>query len=259
MSSRCAERKMSKQCVKILAAVAAALSMLSCAEKDYPAERVISVAFLKSLYKGYPLTVTENLRLRLRVVSTDRFGNFYHTLAAQDATGGIMLYIACDELYKSYPQGDSIEVACRSLTLGAYGGNISLGGAPEGSYEFSALSRAQAAEHVTSFGMPASAVVPLRCRIAELSAAAAGKLVTVSGVRFVEGGERWAENGAATTRTLVDDASPSDSLLIRTSPYAEFASRPLPRGVCDASGVLGYFGGRYQLIIDSPDSVSAEN
>ena len=41
---------------------------------------LVSIAHVKSVYRGYPYTFTEDWRLRGVVVSSDRYGNCYKSL-----------------------------------------------------------------------------------------------------------------------------------------------------------------------------------
>lgn len=52
----------------------------ACGEHDGEGRESVSIAHLRTLYRGYPITIAEDIYIEGRVVSDDRYGNFYHTL-----------------------------------------------------------------------------------------------------------------------------------------------------------------------------------
>lgn len=82
---------------------------------------------LKNMYKGAPVTISDDIVIGGQVISEDRSGNVYKSLYIQDETGGIELKIGKNGLYNDYKLGQWVYVKCSGLTLGAYNGMVQLG------------------------------------------------------------------------------------------------------------------------------------
>lgn len=82
---------------------------------------------LKNMYKGTPVTISDDIVIGGQVISEDRSGNVYKSLYIQDETGGIELKIGKNGLYNDYKLGQWVYVKCSGLTLGNYKGMVQLG------------------------------------------------------------------------------------------------------------------------------------
>lgn len=82
---------------------------------------------LKNMYKGTPVTISDDIVIGGQVISEDRSGNVYKSLYIQDETGGIELKLGKNGLYNDYKLGQWVYVKCSGLTLGAYNGMVQLG------------------------------------------------------------------------------------------------------------------------------------
>lgn len=215
----------------------------------------VSVATLRSLYRHYPHKLAIDAIIGAVVVSSDRQGEHYHQLVLQDPTGGIVVSIDCDELFQHYAIGDSLVVRLFGLTLGGYGGEPRLGDEPSGGNEVSPIewNKWQAIATKVAKGVELN---PPRVRIADIGPEYVSRLVVVEGVRFVEAGQCWAEEGVPTSRHLVDVEVPTDTLTVRASGRSDFWWHRLPQGELSSSGIVGYFGGEYQFVIGSPESLN---
>ena len=158
-------------------AVAAVLLLSGCSypergrvpeeEEGGAASSVVTVEYLKSHYRGYPYTFTESYRIRGCVVSSDRSGNYYKTLAVLDGSGAIELKLDSERLFETYAMGCLVDVSCNGLTLGAYGGCLQLGTAPSQGYETGYVDEADIPAVVRIVGMAEEAVEPQGdCRLA---------------------------------------------------------------------------------------------
>lgn len=225
----------------------------ACGEHDGEGLERVSIAHLRTLYRGYPITISEDIYIEGRVVSDDRYGNFYHTLVLQDSTGGIPIRIYHNALHTLHPLGSTLRVRCLGLQLGSYGGAVRLGGESDGRGEVSDLSPADWARSYVELGEVAN-VEPRRVAIAELSARDIATLVMVEGVAVVEGGRLWSEVAEEREVHVVDGAL--DTLVVSLSPYEELFDSRVPTGRVDVVGVLDYFRPHYQLVISSVKSLS---
>ena len=250
-------------------AVAAVLLLSGCSypergrvpeeEEGGAASSVVTVEYLKSHYRGYPYTFTESYRIRGCVVSSDRSGNYYKTLAVLDGSGAIELKLDSERLFETYAMGCLVDVSCNGLTLGAYGGCLQLGTAPSQGYETGYVDEADIPAVVRIVGMAEEAVEPQAREIAALRPEDVGRFVSFDGVQFVAGGRAaWCDrdaddaSGFADTDRYVVDRS-GNLLAVRTSRRAGFASWPLPAGSGRIEGMLSVFDGHYRLRVIRPD------
>ncbi len=216
-------------------------------------EQTVSVAYLKRLYNGAPVRVTDEWSIAGAVVSDDRRGNFYKTLVVNDDTGGIELRLDVEEIFKHYRMHSRVTVRCNGLWLGSYGGTLQLGAEPFGDYQTRPLAEADIAGHLTVDGEHYGEVQPRVRTFGELTAGDVSTFVAFEGVRFVEQerGMSWADTAddveTDTDRHLVD--ARGDTLVVRTSRHATFASRLLPEGVGRIEGVLSRFNDKFQLTV----------
>lgn len=86
-----------------------------------------------------------------------------------------------------------------------------------------------------------------------------GTYVAFEEVQFIDAeiGLSWSEAETDTDRHLVDRSG--DTLLVRTSRYADFADWILPSGSGYIEGILGYFNGTCQLKVVVPKNVVMES
>lgn len=99
-------------------------------------EEFISIAALKDMYTGGPLSIEQNLWIKGRVISSDETGNVNKELYIQDGAtasdgASISVKLGKDSMYNEYPLGSWVFVKCQGLTLGAYNGMVQLGMGPD--------------------------------------------------------------------------------------------------------------------------------
>lgn len=220
--------------------------------------KTVSIAFLKTLYKGAPVKITGEYRITGTVVSNDDQGNFYKTLVLDDGTSGIELRLDMEDIFEVFWFHSRVTVRCNGLWLGDYGGTLQLGAEPFGDFQTQPLPGAAIAEHLQGDREFYGEVIPRTLTFGELSRRHISTFVKFDNVSFAreEHGLCWAmsepstdgtEPPSATDRHLVDAAG--DTLIVRTSRHARFAPWPLPEKVGNVYGVLGVFNGNYQLAV----------
>ena len=221
-------------------------------------EQTVSVAFLKTLYNGAPVRITDEIRISGAVISDDRQGNFYKTLVIDDGTAGIEIRLDMEEIFKRFWIHSRVTVRCNGLWLGSYGGTLQLGAEPFGDYQTQALSGVEIAELLAVDKEHYGEVMAHTLTFPELSQRHVSTFVAFENVRFAEAdsGLCWAETEplpdgsdppSATNRLLVD--SSGNTLAVRTSRHATFARFPLPKTTGRIEGVLGFFNNSYQLVV----------
>lgn len=259
--SKC-DQKMTMQSFKIAFAFALILLLGACGsdkaelEKKRPDEsnkgtKKVSIAYLRSLYIASPVLIDEEIEFEGRVISHDRYGQFYKTIVVEDESGGIEIRADKELLCEVYGQFEWVKVKCNSLILGSYGGHLELG------VKRNEISNSvdPIPEHLLrSIVLPLGKekpieIAPATLSIEELTSRYLSCYIELENVQFVEQELKlsWSESESDTNRHIVDrDGS---KLIVRTSRNADFAQKMLPIGSGLIGGVLSYFNGEYQLII----------
>lgn len=219
----------------------------------------VSVAYLKSFYRTAPARIDRAVQIEGYIVANDFNGNLYNELCVADSTGGIIVRLDADRLYRRFWQGAQIVVRCSGLWLGSSGGTIELGAEPTGEYEVDPIPAEDIGLYITTDSTRQIEVIPHSIAISECAPELVSTLVRVERVQFVdeELALGWCDTvidsltgepiKVATTRHLID--LQGDTLDVRTSPYADFVRTSLPSGSGSIEGLLGYFNRRYQLRI----------
>lgn len=220
----------------------------------------VSVAYLKSFYRTAPVRIDRPLRIEGRIVANDFNGNLYNELAIADSTGGVIVRLDADNLYRRFWIGAQVAVRCNGLWLGSSGGTIELGAAPMGEYEVDAIPTDDIGLYISTDSTRQSEVIARTLSaVAECAPEYVSTAVRFERVQFIEEelSQGWCDMAfdslsgewtrVATTRHLID--ARGDTLDVYTSPYADFVGAPLPSGSGSIEGLLGYFNRRYQLRI----------
>lgn len=197
-----------------------------------------------------------------RVISSDQAGNVFKTLYVQDDTDAIAFSIDASRLYSTYPMGQMLVVNLTGMSIGKYAGMMQIGepGEYNGTPQVDRMSLTTFRSHVRTAGRPdVSAVKTTDATVAEIAAIGRtdaagiqkwqGRLVKFTGVHFENGGSQTFVMGSANTNQTLLDAQ-GKSIIVRTSQYADFGGNTLPAGTGDITGLLGYFNGTWQLLLN---------
>lgn len=253
----------------LLLAVAAMTGFTAC-QDDFDAPRMdvphatltanTTIAELKAEYwndaNNYIDTVKlksadEHVIISGRVISSDASGNIYKSLVIQDETAALAMSINANSLYNDYRIGQEIVIDVTDMYIGKYSTLQQLG-FPDYSASYGWQATFMPLEffkqHAQLNGLPEpSKIDTLTLTMAELSNDPAtmqkyqSQLVRFNNVQFEEGGQvsfctAHKEN---TNRTLKDDNG--NTLIVRTSGYANFWSTKLPAEKGDVVGILSTY------------------
>lgn len=216
-------------------------------------------------------TVTSNEIIHGWVTSSDRSGNIYKMLYIADESGqGLAISINKNYLCNEYPIGQEIVLPMQGYFIGNYS-NMQQIGYPtwyEGgqAWEPTYLPASMWESMAELNGAPdpdRPEVQPLDINISDLMFDSEtkrqyqGRLVRIKGVTFVEADGTVTYSGAnsMTNRTIQDENG--NTLIIRNSNYADFASTPLPTGQVDVVGLMSMYRTTWQLFLRSIDDVTA--
>ncbi|MCD4792618.1 MAG: DUF5689 domain-containing protein [Bacteroidales bacterium] len=201
---------------------------------DLTPEKIYSVDFdanttiseLKEMFSSTEIIDT-NIIIKGTVISDDSHGNFYEELVIQDSTGGIEIQIDKSDLFKSYPVGQMVYIKCKGLVISEYKGVKQLTYMTNGSSDKFPESAVDQYLFKSGEGLP---IVPKTVEIADLSDEHINTLIKLEGVEFIENDidTTFADPGDDASRTITDFAE--NTLIVRTSEYADFAYDNIPDG-----------------------------
>lgn len=233
-----------------------------------PWQATTSILDLKKKYfSNGPMSChrfTEPEIIRGRVVSSDECGNIYKTLVIEDGTAAIPVLINAVNLYRTFPFGQEVAVNLLGLCIGNYMGYLQIGEpSSDGYISFMPTELFAPSRQYQLIGNPAETVVPTPTDLSVLVNALPvpselarwqARYVTVSGISFTEQNVPLSESHGTTTNHTIYDKD-NHRIVVRTSGYATFRATLTPKGVGSLSGVLSYYNGRWQLMLNSIDGI----
>ena len=221
-----------------------------------------SIADLKATHVlGEVESITEDVIIEGWVIANDASGNFYKTLVIEDASGGIEVKINTLGLYNDYPEGQKVYIKCKGLFLGDYNRLVQLGGSSyednNGFLNVAGIEEALFPEHILK-SEEVTTLQPADMTISKLTSDRVSTLVRLDNVQFAsdEAGLPFADavNRRSLNRTIED--CEGNTMVLRSSGYADFAETLLPQGKGSLVGVYSVFGTTPQLYIRDTYDVS---
>ena len=260
--------------VKLLMAVIiiAASGTLSSCKKTFdnppgPADPAIvantSIKTLKALHTvaGAYNVITTDLIISGTVVADDKSGNLYKQLFIEDSTGGLQVLLDANSLYGTYPVGRKVFIKCNGLCITDYNGTMELG------------VKATVAGLPSNQGIPANLVnqyvvggslnnpvVPHVVTLAQLTTGMQdrylGSLIQLDGFAFSNINTTYSDTSSYKSTVNLDIKNCSNqTVIVRTSAYADFAGQKVAQGRGKIYAIYTTFGSTKQLILRSVDDV----
>ncbi|WP_455070833.1 DUF5689 domain-containing protein [Prevotella histicola] len=241
---------------------------------------VITIAQLKSDYATYIATdyrdgqsfakVTDDVKIKAIVTSSDAQGNIYQELALQDATGAIIVSVAQGGLYGPLPVGTEILVSLKDLYVGNYGKQAQIGMPSKnatGADVIGRISRATWDQHykILSTGhiveptLFATGTNPTTWNL-DIDG---GKLGIIRNVSFKSSNNSKATdtfadpNGGAGSVSWTLNEQDGRKVIVYNSNFADFANAKVPTGKVDITGIIKRFNNQWEIIIRSLDDIKA--
>jgi hypothetical protein len=217
-----------------------------------------TIASLKSRLTstGTTVAITDDVVISGVVSCDDKSGNFYQQIAIQDATGGILLRLAGNNLFNEFPVGRQVFVKCKGLYLGEYGRMIQLGGGIEAGGGGVTLLAVNLRDQFLIKGALNQPIVPQVVTVTQLGTTLqdpyVNTVVKLVGFEFASGelGKNYADDDQSGNRIIQGCTNPTTNrLTLRTSNYANFATLPVPQGNGDIVGVYSIFNTTKQFTI----------
>ena len=241
---------------------------------------VITIAQLKSDYATYIATdyrdgqsfakVTDDVKIKAIVTSSDAQGNIYQELALQDATGAIIVSVAQGGLYGPLPVGTEILVSLKDLYVGNYGKQAQIGMPSKnatGADVIGRISRATWDQHykILSTGhiveptLFATGTNPTTWNLDTDG----GKLGIIRNVSLKSSNNSKATdtfadpNGGAGSVSWTLNEQDGRKVIVYNSNFADFANAKVPTGKVDITGIIKRFNNQWEIIIRSLDDIKA--
>ncbi|MCB8963663.1 MAG: hypothetical protein H6536_01305 [Bacteroidales bacterium] len=192
------------------------------------------------------MQITGEVIIEAVIEGNDISGNLYKQLFISDATGSIEFKVNVTKLYQNYPVGTKVIINCQGMYLGTYGGVLQLGGLYQGN--FGMIEASEFNNKVYTNGT--STVTPTETTITGIADAKVGKLIKISGVQFIDSDltKVYADQASSATNRTLEDAS-NNTIIVRTSKYADFASTVVPSSSGTITAILSKYNSTYQLYI----------
>ena len=210
-----------------------------------PADSIITISQLRELYQEEAIDFEDSgLNIMAIVTMDDSSGNIYREAFVQDDNAGILIRLS---QFGNFSEGDSVRIALRGAILDEYRGMLQL----------------TDVDGRTNIVVQASEKYPnpIPATIDQLTSDMQGMLVKLEEVQFAFGdaGAPYAlspEVQAGTNRRLED--CDGNSLIVRTSGYANFANELTPEGNGSIIGLVGEHLSDMQLHIRRTSEVVME-
>ena len=207
-------------------------------ERTLPTGSVLSIKRLRDLHATtfayLPHRFTGDSSVYGVVTADETNGNLYKNIYMQDDTAGIVLRLKnSGGLYT----GDRIRIYLKGTTLSSYAGLLQLDSVDVDNNVVKQETLVPVAPKVVS--------------VTQITPALQGQLIRLDSVQFIadeaNGVTTWSDavNQSSVNRTLED--CDGNTIIVRTSGYANFAAQVLPQGNGSFTAVVGQFGSDMQL------------
>lgn len=237
--------------------------LTSCVEENYdiPPETTVPVGEeytiqeLKELAEDgdYVFSDTTDASVYAVVTMDDKHGNIYKTAYIQDESGAIALH---QNGYGGIYQGDSVRVYLRDLQIGKYNELFQVD-APDGE-GFLLDSHIVKLDVGVEVEPELYTISELKNNIFELQ----GKLVQIDDVQFIADDTAktladTSDDNLSRNTYLIDESG--NTIMVRTSGYADFAGEPVPDLNGTFIGIISQYNQDRQLLIRNPEELDMNN
>lgn len=229
-----------------------------------------SIKALKAMHTaaGAYDVITSDIIISGVVVADDKSGNLYKQLFIQDATGGLQIMLDANSLYGTYPVGRKIFIRCKDLCISDYNKTMMLGvkATVAGSPSLEGIPGNLISKYVVG-GSLNNPVVPILVTAAQLGGSTTnmqdqyiGSLIQLDDYRFADLTGTYSDTSAYKSTVNRDiNQCGSQTLIVRTSAFANFAAQKIAQGRGSIVALYTVFGNTKQLIIRDTADVKFSN
>ncbi len=232
----------------------------------------ITIQEIKDMYDsltvvdGNVKTFTTDLILEAKVISTDKYGNFYKEMYVEDATGGLVLSIDGSNLFNDFNLGQTVHIKLKGLNINydlSFKAIVEIGFGlfdNNGEKKLGRIPVSILKDYVFKNGAPSTpTTTTITLDNTSLTDANVGKFVKIENAQFIDSDTNatYADAAGQQSQSLnLESCSGTTQLVLRSSGYALFAGTSVPTGNGDIMGVLTKYGTQgYQLIINTDNDV----
>ena len=241
-----------------------------------PETNVMTIAQVKAKYQStlsqtYGYTpVTDDIQIKAYVTGNDIEGNLFSQISLEDGTGAILVGINEGGINGYLPIGTEIIVNLKGLYIGCYGMQPQLGDkylSAKGEISVGRMSKLLW-DHQFKYTGKTVSVSSTEFNQASLKDAQyltdnAGKLMTIKGVTFTDGGQKVYSNKEDVVNNNCCERGLTGlsnyNIVVRTSTYADFAAEKLPSGKVNITGIFTRYNNKWQVIIRKASDVENAN
>lgn len=206
---------------------------------ENPTGTVITIQELKNKNIG---EITDDLYIKGIVTADDKSGNFYKKIHLQDSTAAIAVNIDRSKFYSLFPEGRNVYVNLKGLFL-SYSKELVANAAGD------RILNAEVDKYLKR-GACFKTVTSDTVSISDLNDSYLHKLVTIKNVQVVNdtSGVTYANVVTQETENL-DISDCSQSMILRSSGFAEFAADTVPTGKGYITGIYNKYKNYQQIFI----------
>ena len=231
----------------------------------------MTIKGLKDLYRDTIINdnaivkITQDWNISGTVTADDKSGNFYKTIVIDDGTAGISIRIDRSEYWRQFPIGRRIFVRLKGLVIGDYAELIQIGGFADLTDPTKPAVAPIPFTLINNYILPGVSslpVIPIPVTMGDLLAnfdAYQNRLIKLDGVEFKDNdtSKTWADPVTQLSgEVYLQDCNSSDEIMVRSSGYSSFASKPVPNNNGSLVAVFTVFTSTAQLVIrDTYDAV----
>lgn len=189
------------------------------------------------------------------VAADDKSGNFYKEIVLQDATGGISLLIDQSDYYTTYPIGRRVFVKLRGLYIADVDGNKKIGMIETGG-GLGSIPNTSLTSHLFPGKWNLEVAVKQK-KLSQITLADINTLVEFDTVQFESSdiGRTFADAITHSDASKYLQDCDGNSITVRTSGYANFASAAVPCKGGKVRGVVQYYGATPQIFLRNLDDI----
>lgn len=228
-------------------------------DKEY--ENLKSLSEIVDLYNGNVVEFNDDITTYGYVISDDREGNFFKVLTIQDKpenpTVGLEVRIDDTNLSARYNVGRKIYIKLNGLALSKYFATFQIG---VKNADGTSTDRIEGTEYLNHIDRSSEIVdiVPTTLAIGDLTDEHINTLVKIEGLQAQEQGLTYADpdpnNTSSVNRDFVS-CETFESIIMRTSGFANFKATAIPNKKGSVTAILGKFRNDYQLFIRDTNDV----
>lgn len=224
-----------------------------------------TIADLKAIHTvpGNFTPITQDIVISGIVTANDKSGNFYKQLFIQDTTGAIQVLLNNTNLYTTYPVGRRVFIKCNGLYISDENGNMILGARAvvSGLPSLEGIPSAMINRYVIG-GSINNTVTPMEVTYGDLGTNMQNRyinaLIKLKEYEFIAADTSKTYSDTSVYRRTTNlniKGCDNNSIIVRTSAYANFSALNVPNGMGDIVSIYTVFGTTRQLVIRDTNDV----